>query len=144
MNSFIILCICVMIICAYSPPHIYYFAYGHNTNSKVMLDRVPGATFAGVATLPNYKMVMREFANLEKSPGDSASGVLWKMTKQDLTYILDKYEGLYNHKKVRVYGKDTSYLAYAYFMKPCAWYLPPSAEYVHGVQMGYAEHNIRA
>ncbi len=144
MRSFIVLCIGIIIVCTYTPPHIYYFAYGHNTNSRIMLKRVPGAMYAGVAILPNYKMVMREFANLEKSPGDAASGVLWKMTKEDLTEILNKYEGLYDHKRVRVYGKDTSYLAYAYFMKPCAWYLPPSAHYVESVQMGYAEHNIEA
>lgn len=119
---------------------IFYFAYGHNTNTAVMKQRIPGAVYVGVATLPHYKMVMRQFADLEKGRG--AKGVLWKISKSDLS-TLDQYEEVYEHRRVRVYLNGTSHMAYAYFMLPCeAWHRPPSAKYVRHVQKGYAEHGL--
>ena len=119
---------------------VFYFAYGHNTNTAVMKQRIPDAVYVGVATLPHYDMVMRQFADLEKGTG--AKGVLWEISKSDLA-TLDLYEELYKHRRVRVHINGSSRTAYAYFMLPCeAWHRPPSALYVRHVRKGYAEHGI--
>ena len=70
----------------------YYFAYGSNLNKQQMSLRCPGATPITAAVLRDYKLSERQFADIDKSPGNAVSGGLWLITAADLR-ALDCYEG---------------------------------------------------
>lgn len=121
---------------------VFYFAYGHNTNSQVMHARIPDATYVGNATLFDYKLVMRKFADVDRSKGGFVNGAVWKMTNQELA-LLDEYEDLYVRRKVTVYLQGRPTMAYVYFMVDGRWMdEEPSASYLRSVERGYIEHNI--
>lgn len=70
-----------------------YFAYGMNMTSKTMTDLFKENVVAvGPAVLPDYKLAMRGYADIEESPGDEVLGVLWHINEMSL-YSLDKREG---------------------------------------------------
>ena len=122
---------------------IYYFAYGHNTNTAVMKGRIPGAVCVGPAILPHHKLVMAQYAAVVKAKGHVA-GVLWKISKEDLK-TLDHYEEVYTHHRVRVKVNGVPHMAYVYYMNPGPWWhRPPSPTYVDHVAQGYAEHRLEA
>ncbi len=82
----------------------YYFAYGSNLNKHQMSLRCPTATPITAAVLRDYKLSERQFADIDKSPGNAVSGGLWLISADDLR-ALDRYEGyprFYNRYPVDV------------------------------------------
>ena len=59
--------------------YIYYFSYGHNTNSSEFYNRVASAILVGNATLFDYKFTLEHFANIIPHKGSSMKGVLWRI-----------------------------------------------------------------
>jgi gamma-glutamylcyclotransferase (GGCT)/AIG2-like uncharacterized protein YtfP len=123
---------------------LHYFAYGHNTNTKEMLKRIPEATFVGAATLPNYQLTFHKFAGVEKKSGSKVEGVVWLMPKNTIPK-LDYVEGLgINYKKTmhRVHNSDgatISAFVYEQLTKPMV--MPPK-HYVQWLKKGYVEHRL--
>lgn len=83
---------------------IYYFAYGSNMDVEQMQFRCPDAIRVAKATLHNYKLTEREFADIDESAGGAVYGLLWRISAADLK-ALDRYEGfptVYQRKTVKV------------------------------------------
>lgn len=124
---------------------VYYFAYGHNTQSEAMKHRCPGAELIGTAILKNFQLSFKHFSNIENHDGASITGVLWKISDDDLQ-ALDDDEGLHSHYNripVEVHTKKKAYRATTYIMDPL--YDPhsvPEKSYIRNVASGYAEHGI--
>ena len=71
---------------------MYYFAYGSNLNQKQLKLRCPSAVPMSAAVLPGYCLTERQYADIDKSPGNRVCGGLWQITAADLA-ALDHYEG---------------------------------------------------
>ncbi len=97
---------------------ILYFAFGSNMFAPRMQSRCPRAIALGVAKLPNYKLVARQYADVEFEEGKSVNGVLYMITERHLK-SLDAYEGyphIYKRYWVEVNFKGTKYPALVYEM----------------------------
>lgn len=100
--------------------HIY-FAYGSNMNMAQMDERCPGAIKLRNATLPGYKLVERDTADIDVSKNDVVYGVLFAISSAHLKK-LDKHEGLlkgiYDRKQIKVQVGDGHAVAVVYEMTP--------------------------
>jgi gamma-glutamylcyclotransferase (GGCT)/AIG2-like uncharacterized protein YtfP len=122
-----------------------YFAYGHNTNTKEMLKRIPEALLVGSAELPDYQLMFYKFAGVEKKLGAKVKGVVWLLPNQTIPK-LDYVEGLgidYKKKVHDVFPLDSSHpvqaFVYEQLSKPLV--MPPK-HYVRWLKKGYAEHGL--
>ena len=100
----------------YSP--ILYFAYGSNMNPLRMGQRCPGATTLGVATLRNYQIAERLYADIDFEEGAEVEGVLYLITERHLR-SLDAREGypkVYRRIWVPIEFNGETYLAVTYEM----------------------------
>jgi len=124
---------------------IPYFAYGHNTNINEMHARAPSAKLVGHADLPDYRLVMDEYANIEPAAGHSVHGVLWLISHDDLKRLDDDeaYAEHYRHATVRVMhrGKNIPALTYR-MLNRFKTNLPPSKQYISFIAKGYRQNNI--
>ena len=124
---------------------IYYFAYGHNTDSEVLKRRAPSAVFIGNALLKNFKLTFKDFSNIENQDGARVQGILWHIDRADLKN-LDHDEGYhehYNRIPVEVHCEGSVYQATTYIMDPN--YVAdstPSSSYITDMMKGYREHGI--
>jgi cation transport regulator ChaC len=124
---------------------VNYFAYGHNTNSKVMLARCPHAELIGNGILKNFCFVLRKFADIESQPGAKCYGVLWRINRRDLQALDhdEDYHRHYNRILVDVETDSGPIKAQVYIMDPA--YHPEeraSKDYVRSIAQGYQEHNL--
>lgn len=125
--------------------HFYYFAYGHNTNTKEMLNRAPSAKLIGTAYIKNFKFLLKNYADIIPNDSSICHGVLYKIGLENLKE-LDHDEGLhvhYNRIPVPAHVGDQTYRAMAYIMDP-EYHDPnsPSQEYLKIVLQGYQEHGL--
>jgi cation transport regulator ChaC len=124
---------------------IYYFAYGHNTNTAEFQRRIPKATMMGTAVLPGYRFILHHFSNIVPSEGAHCTGVLWRIPNNSLK-ILDRDEAYhvnYDRLWVDVLTHHGKRHAVAYVMTPTYLNMQmPSAKYVRWVEQGYVEHGI--
>jgi len=123
----------------------YYFAYGMNTNLYEMQHRCPNAENMGAAYLDDHKMVFKYHADMIKTPGHTAPGVLWKITDQCLA-SLDMLEGFpvyYNRKTVKIQTKSGEVVdALMYYMIDEEEFCEPSTGYYYMLSEGYNSHKI--
>jgi gamma-glutamylcyclotransferase (GGCT)/AIG2-like uncharacterized protein YtfP len=100
-----------------------YFAYGSNMNAEQMAYRCPKAQSLGGATLDDWKLAERVYADITPAVGLYTDGVLWACTPECMT-ALDQYEGyprLYTRGTLQVNFRGTDYPAIAYWMtEACA------------------------
>ena len=102
-----------------------YFAYGSNMNLEQMAIRCPEAKWLGAASISNWAVVPRLYADLTPRTGNCAQGVLYRMSREDFA-ALDRYEGypeIYTRRilLVRRANGELCY-AYTYIMTPqAAW-----------------------
>ncbi len=97
---------------------ILYFAFGSNMFAPRMQSRCPRAIALGVATLPNYTLVERQYADIQFFEGKNVHGVLYMITEQHLK-SLDVHEGYpmtYKRYWVEVIFKGEKYSALVYEM----------------------------
>ncbi len=121
---------------------MYYFAYGANLNKRNMLRRCPVAEPLGVATLRDYKLCFKRFADIAPMLGGQVMGVLWKVTPACVR-ALDSYEGSdYQHLKVTVLYAGQSVTATAYAMGTTSALAPPSMDYYRQLTVGYRDWGL--
>jgi gamma-glutamylcyclotransferase (GGCT)/AIG2-like uncharacterized protein YtfP len=122
---------------------MFYFAYGHNTNTKEMLKRVPTASLVGTATLADHKLVFHRFAGVKKESDSQVHGVLWRVSKAG-EVVLDECEGLgVDYKKTTkiVRSGDRSLPVYTY-EQLLKTEKQPSCQYVAWLKIGYLENGL--
>jgi gamma-glutamylcyclotransferase (GGCT)/AIG2-like uncharacterized protein YtfP len=119
---------------------IRYFAYGHNTNVEEFARRIPPAILVGKACLPNYRLVMREFADVVPKKNEKVWGVLWDVPAGWVSE-LDELEADYAEKKVFVHWNGGRVKAMIYVMDNFHEG-PPTAEYVNYLIEGYIENKL--
>ena len=69
-----------------------YFAYGSNMNPQRIASRCPGAVVVGAATLRDYKVTERLYADIDYEEGSEIQGILYLITDKHLN-ALDRFEG---------------------------------------------------
>ena len=69
-----------------------YFAYGSNMNPQRIASRCPGAIVVGIATLRDYKVSERLYADIDYEEGSEIQGILYLITDKHLN-ALDRFEG---------------------------------------------------
>jgi len=117
---------------------IRYFAYGCNTNLHEFASRIPPAILVGKACLPNYRFVMREFADVV--PKKKVWGVLWDVPAGWISE-LDQVEEHYRQEYVFVNWNGVRVKAMVYVMNDLQPG-PPSQQYVDRVRQGYLENEL--
>lgn len=120
-----------------------YFAYGSNLDTEQMSYRCQTAKPLCRAVLPDYRLVFRNFADVEPSVGKTVEGALYCLELQDLA-ALDRYEGfprLYYREIVRVRSGSTVLRAFCYRMTSRD-YAIPSREYLSIIKQGYRDWGI--
>lgn len=100
-----------------------YFSYGSNMDAARMHLRCPGAVFIGGASLPDYALRERRYADIDRRRGASVAGVLWEVGADDLA-SLDAHEGvgagIYRRREVPVDAGGTPTMAWVYELTPDA------------------------
>ena len=119
---------------------IRYFAYGYNTNEKEFYRRIPPAILVGKAYLPNYALVMREFADIVPKKSEKVWGVLWDVPAGWITE-LNEIEELYRQKTVFVNWNGSRVKAMVYVMNSPEEGTP-SKQYVQHLVEGYTKHQL--
>jgi gamma-glutamylcyclotransferase (GGCT)/AIG2-like uncharacterized protein YtfP len=119
---------------------IRYFAYGHNTNVEEFARRIPTAKRLGKACLPNYRLVMREFADVVPKKNEKVWGVLWDVPAGWISE-LDELEVHYKQKNVVVIWNNLKVGAMAYVMDDLQEG-PPTLGYINSVSDGYHENKL--
>jgi gamma-glutamylcyclotransferase (GGCT)/AIG2-like uncharacterized protein YtfP len=125
--------------------HLYYFAYGHNTNTREMKHRAPTARFIAPAYIKNFRFLLKNYADIMPSDAAITHGVLYRINIKDLKQ-LDHDEGLhvhYNRIPVPAHVGDQTYQAMAYIMDP-EYHVPhqPTKKYLDLVARGYQQHDL--
>lgn len=123
---------------------ILMFAYGMNTNLDAMFQRCPDAEAVGVAELQEHELEFVYHCNVKPAAGRSVPGLLWTITDQDLKALdwAEGYPTYYDRAKRRVVIDGHELMAVVYFMTGTTSPRPPSSEYLHIVQQGYAQNQI--
>jgi hypothetical protein len=119
---------------------IRYFAYGCNTNVAEFASRIPPAILVGNACLPNYRFVMREFADIVPKKNEKVWGVLWDVPAGWISE-LDDVEEHYKQEIVFVNWNDVRVKAMVYVMNDLQPG-PPSQQYIDRVTQGYRENEL--
>lgn len=121
-----------------------YFAYGSNTNSRVMRMRCPSAKPLGKFWLRSSQLVFRSVADCVYQPGAKCPGVLWRISKED-EERLDRAEGINSgaYRKVRCelrgFPGETELMLY---VMESDGIMPPSETYFTKLREGYREFKL--
>ena len=119
-----------------------YLAYGSNMNVGQMAHRCPNATPLGGFYLPDYRLVFRGVADIDRSEGDAVPVALWKVTEECLA-SLDIYEGvesgLYERINLGHYFEPNAFMTYS--MKSVA-IRRPSKWYYNTIHEGYKDFGL--
>ena len=119
-----------------------YFAYGHNTNEKLLEKLSPHAHILGRASVDGYKYVMRQYSDIIKDDNSTVQGILWSIPK-DREGPINKYEEYYHRLHINVNYKGKQYKAFAFQIDKKHYDgKTPSKEYIETIKDGYKENNI--
>ncbi len=120
-----------------------YFAYGSNTNPKVMLSRIPNAQFYGRYSLKDWELRFAGHSrnhrqngvlDIKPNPNSTVHGILWQIPDDSIS-SLDHEEGCkYHHFSFLL---NTGEKAFSYTMVRDAMKNKPHLEYVDIVLNGY-------
>nr|WP_102958979.1 gamma-glutamylcyclotransferase family protein [Mangrovicella endophytica] len=133
-----------------------YFAYGSNLSKAHMAALCPGAEPVGAATLADYRLVFRTFADIEPAAGCNVVGGLWRVTAA-CEAALDAYEnldgGLYRRIEIlpQWLGPDAippadgqpeaAPAVFAYRMNEAGYAVPANA-YLAVIEAGYRDFGL--
>lgn len=124
---------------------ILYFAYGGNTNSSILRQRVGNAQPVGPAILHHWQLTFRLFSNVESHEHGHVHGMLWRIPRHHLP-DLDESEALHRHYtriEVDVERGQQYQRAITYIMEPdFEDYAPPSDLYLQAMMDGYKAHDL--
>lgn len=127
-----------------------YFAYGANLNIDNMEYRCPNARPLCTMNLPDWRLVFRGVADIERSKGSSVSGLLWEIT-DECEQALDIFEGfptLYRKEYFNIklsgamrrdFGKTATVMFYAMNR---TGYQEPSLPYYECILDGYKQNDM--
>lgn len=128
-----------------------YFAYGSNMDQEQMGKRCPSSKLLGKAVLKDHKLAFTIFspkrqcgcADIVKSEGDEAWGLLYELTKEDLASLdrVEAHPDKYKRFQAIVLdeeGKVCEAETYEVVHKE-AEFLPPSKHYL-GLLQKAADH----
>jgi gamma-glutamylcyclotransferase (GGCT)/AIG2-like uncharacterized protein YtfP len=125
-----------------------YYAYGANTNIKNMEYRCPNATLVGNLVLPDWKLVFRGVADIERSPDRKVLGILWDIT-EDCERALDIFEGYPNLYRKEYFDVkigvdiDGEVIEQVMFYKMNRQgYGLPSESYFRTIESGYRQNKL--
>ena len=124
---------------------IYYFSYGHNTNVKEMLRRIPDAKLIGKAKLYGYKFNLDHFSNILPDKKSNVVGVLWSISHKDLSALnLDEdYKKHYRHKTIKVNYAGKQITALTFIMEDTYRSAKlPTRKYIDYIANGYRQNKI--
>ena len=119
-----------------------YFAYGSNTNPKVMIRRVPESVYCGTYVLKGWKLRFagsfevyngKGALDIQKCPMSEVKGVLWHIPNGKIEY-LDTQEPDYKHY---IFNLDSGDKCYTYTMSSDIPDNKPKLEYLKKVSEGY-------
>lgn len=117
-----------------------YIAYGCNTDTKGMRFRCKDCVHIGEGYIPDYKIVFKGCASIEKSEGDKVPVVLYYISPNDEKY-LDMMEGFphyYYKKTVKVITREGEEVeGMVYIMTNKYSYSSPSKGYYYGIYEAY-------
>ena len=122
-----------------------YFAYGANVNQRNIKRYAPRARALGVARLPGYRLVFKQFADVIKDAKGSVDGVLYEITGP-CELALDRYEDfpkLYRKTTVTVETAEGPRDAMIYVMSGGTT-APPDVAYFNIIARGYTEWKFDA
>jgi cation transport regulator ChaC len=138
---------------------LFYFAYGSNMNTALMLTRCAKPVAAGVARLPQHRIAFHGYSSTwdgavescVSAPGRDLWGVLYKLTPSDgdrldswLDVRLDG-TGTYFHYPARVMdGQGTTHTVLLYKKDVLGEPRMPSREYLDVIVRGAEEHGLPA
>ena len=120
-----------------------YVAYGANTHLKSMTHRCPTSIPLGRAHIVDHELVFHNFADVRYKMDSHCEAVLWSVSDEDLN-SLDRFEGYpyhYTRNKVAVKFRDTTVMAWCYFMNEQGSN-PPSDYYVDMIKEGYQDFGL--
>lgn len=128
-----------------------YAAYGSNLNKMQMMWRCPGAKFAGVATIKDYRLMFKgsqsgAYLTIEKEKGCTVPVGLWDVTEDDIQN-LDRYEGFptfYYKKEFVVPCSDGKrHRIFAYIMHEDRELSTPTKHYMDVCRQGYKDFGFK-
>jgi hypothetical protein len=117
-----------------------YAAYGSNLWHGQMARRCPGATVAGAALLPGWRLVLRRFALIERDPHAVVPVGLWHVTRGHIA-ALDLFEGPHCYRRVEIDLPEpiAGEMRAAIYLEIERREPPPPPGYVERLRRGYAE-----
>lgn len=121
---------------------IPYFAYGSNLDLVGMARRVPNATRGPAALLPDWKLVFRGVADVERAEGEYVPGAVWYLDPEGIEN-LDRYEGypsMYGREWVTVLtetGQPQRAIVYVMTDQSHGTMMVPSGYYLSVIEDGY-------
>lgn len=121
-----------------------YFAYGANLNIENMAMRCPQAKRIANLNLPDYRLVFRGVADIEKHLNGSVEGVLWDIT-QDCEDALDCFEGypyLYRKESFVVRMPNGDIEDVMYYKMNRNGYSMPHTSYLNTILEGYHSNKL--
>ena len=116
-----------------------YLAYGSNLNRSQMEVRCPDALEIGKFLLPDYRLVFRGVADIEKAKGFHVPVGLGQITKE-CEKALDRYEGFPTLYRKQYFRKDET-LYMAYVMNRTGYAKPPQ-RYYESIKEGYVDFGM--
>ncbi len=121
-----------------------YGAYGSNLNKQQMQMRCPKAKPVGTVILPDYELVFRSVADIQKAKGVEVPLGLWLITA-DCEQALDRYEGypyLYTKTFMDIEHEGEIHKLMTYQMTDREYQSPPSNGYLKSISDGYNDFDI--
>ena len=122
-----------------------YFSYGHNTNVREFMHRIPGAQLLGRATVHGFKFVLEHFSDIRQDPKSVIQGVLWLIPTDKIPAldVDEAYRDHYHHITLNVRYGDKNYRALSYQMyKSYHSQKLPTKKYINFIAKGYKESHI--
>lgn len=125
---------------------VLYFAYGSNMHQPRLEQRVGDVKLIATYELHNHKLTFDagsqcSYANVKECEGETCEGVIFEMTYRQLL-ILDRYEGLYERRKVLYSERRLHFYVCDYYRYERR---QPSLtmEYYALLMLGCTEHNLK-
>ena len=120
-----------------------YYSYGADSNLKSMRARCPLAKKISSLKLPDYKLVFRHVADIERHHGEHVEGVLWQIT-DFCEKSLDRFEG-YPHlydKHYFMISMDGEKHEVMFYTMNSDDIIPPSPIYYDTCLQGYTDNKL--
>jgi len=124
--------------------HVVYFSYGANLSRAHMALWCPDAVLLERATLPDYRLVFRSWADVAEARDERVQGALYEVGPKDLL-SLDEFKDcpvLYHRLRVVVRTERGPVEAMTYQMNPGHEIAFPDTDYLGLILQGYEDWGL--